>query len=254
MLAGYTKDEFGIRTQQGHPILHPVYTKSAGDNAPVVIVIQELPGIGPSTLTLADKLVDAGFTVVLPHLFGPLGEVSLAGNFARVLCLHREFSLFAKHASSPIVDWLRALCQHQRELHGIKGVGVIGMCLTGNFAISLMADDAVLAGVAAQPSMPIVVDPHSLHMSDAEISRARERMDEIGPALAYRFEQDKLCKPEKFTAIDRVFNDDAERVRLRTIPGPGHSVFTLDFVAGDGSPTQAALDEVIEYFGEQLHA
>ena len=248
-LAGYEQTEFGMRTSEGHGIVHSVYTKGSG---PVVIVIQELPGIGPSTLTLADNLVDAGFTVVLPHLFGPLGEIALAGNTARVFCMRREFRLFAKHSGGPIVEWLRGLCQATRAVHNVKGVGVIGMCLTGNFAISLMADDAVLAGVASQPSMPILHSPEALHMSQAEIDAAKTKLDRVGPMLAYRFAGDKLCKAEKFESIDRTFNSDQERIKLTTIPGPGHSVLTLDFVAGDGSPTQAALDETIRYFDSVL--
>lgn len=238
-----------MRSSEGHGIVHDVYTRGSG---PVVIVIQELPGIGPSTLALADRLVDSGFTVVMPHLFGPLGEISLAGNLARVFCMRREFRLFAKKSGGPIVEWLRALCQVTRAKHEVPGVGVIGMCLTGNFAISLMADNAVLAGVASQPSMPIGRSPEALHMSDAEITAARSKLDKVGPMLAYRFAGDKLCKAEKFESIDATFNDDKQRIKLTTIDGPGHSVLTLDFVAGDGSPTQAALDEVIHYFGEQL--
>ena len=249
MLDGYSKDEFGVRTSEGHGIVHDVYTRGSG---PVVVIIQELPGIGPSTLALADRLVAAGFTVVLPHLFGPLGEISLAGNLARVFCMRREFRLFAKNSGGPIVEWLRALCQQTRTKHQVSGVGVIGMCLTGNFAISLMADDAVLAGVASQPSMPIGHAPQALHMSAAEITAARAKLDAVGPMLAYRFAGDKLCKAEKFDSIDATFNDDKQRIKLTTIDGPGHSVLTLDFVAGDGSPTQAALDEVIDYFGGQL--
>ena len=249
MLNGYTKTEFGARTSAGHGIVHDVYTRGSG---PVVLVIQELPGIGPSTLTLAERLVESGFTVVLPHLFGPIGKISLVGNLARVFCMRREFRLFEKNASSPIVDWLRRLCQHTRAEHQVSGVGVIGMCLTGNFAISLMADDSVLAGVASQPSMPVIVDPHSLHMSPQEVSHARSKLDQVGPMLAYRFAEDKICKAEKFSAIDKTFNDDKQRIKLTTIPGPGHSVLTLDFVAGDGSPTQQALDEIVGYFGTRL--
>ena len=98
----------------------------------------------------------AAFRVVLPHLFGPLGRTSMLGNMVRVMCMRREFKLFEKNGTSPVVDWLRALCNDLCQLHGLRGVGVIGMCLTGNFAISMMADDRVLAGVASQPSMPLL--------------------------------------------------------------------------------------------------
>ncbi|MEM8918080.1 MAG: dienelactone hydrolase family protein [Pseudomonadota bacterium] len=247
---GYQKDSFTAATTTGREIAHDIYTKGAG---PVIVIIQELPGIGPETLHLADKFEAAGFTVVLPHLFGPLGKISLGGNVLRVFCMRREFHLFAKRKTSPIVDWLRALCQKLKTDHGVPGVATIGMCLTGNFAISLMADDAVLAGVASQPSMPLH-DQNALHMSDAEISDISDKLDRVGPMKAYRIAGDKICRAEKFAAIDRAFNQGKERIELNTLPGKGHSVLTLDFVDEDGHPTKEAFDNIVGYFRKQLSA
>lgn len=251
VMAEYEKRTFAAPIRGGPIVEHDVYERGEG---PPVVLIQELPGIGPETLRLADRFVGAGFSVVLPHLFGPLGKVSLVGNVVRVFCLRKEFSLFEKAASSPITDWLRGLCRDVRDRTGVRGVGVIGMCLTGNFAISLMADDSVLAAMASQPSMPIL-KRHDLHMSEEEISGARERLAREGGMLAYRFEGDPMCSKEKFEAIDKRFNDDGtERVKLVTLPGKGHSVLTLDFVDEAGHPTTEALDAVLEYFGRKLQS
>ena len=241
---GYNKSNFRAALNNGKSVSHDVYTKGEG---PVVVIIQELPGIGPETLSLADKFVDEGFTVILPHLFGPLGKTAMNSNLLRVFCMRKEFRLFEKGKTSPVVDWLRALCQDLRTQHQTKGVAVIGMCLTGNFAISLMADDAVLAGVSSQPSMPFI-DQTALHMSAQDISEIREQLDQKGPMLAYRFKGDKFCQGKKFKALNQAFNDDAERVKLTTLPGKGHSVLTLDFVDKEGHPTRAAFDEVLTYF------
>ncbi len=248
MIQGYEKSQFSSDAMGGKPAQFDVYTKGKG---PVIVLIQELPGIGMETLRLADKLEAAGFTVIMPHLFGPIGRLSFVGNFVRVFCMRREFSLFAKNRSSPIVNWLKALCQHTREKHGVPGVGVIGMCLTGNFAISLMADDSVLAGVASQPSMPLF-SQGALHMSEDEITLASGRLDEHGPMLCYRFEDDMLCTAKKFDALDKAFNKDSERISLRTMPGNKHSVLTVHFVDEEGSPTHEALQDIIGYFGEKL--
>ncbi|MCB9598142.1 MAG: dienelactone hydrolase family protein [Sandaracinaceae bacterium] len=247
MLRGYERRSF-TADAAGHPVTHDVYWRGAG--TPVVL-IQELPGIGPETLRLADALVEAGHLVVLPHLFGPLGRVSTIGNTARILCMRKELTLFSQRSTSPVVDWLRALCRDVRERHDARGVGVIGMCLTGNFAFSLIADESVLAAVASQPSMPIL-SQDSLHMSDADVAASRAALDDVGPMLAFRFEKDPLCAGAKFRALDRAFNDDAERIRLVTLPGRGHSVLTLDFVDAAGHPTREALDSVLTYFGERL--
>jgi dienelactone hydrolase len=150
-LSAYQKSVFSAETREGKFISHDVYARGSG--SPVVL-IQELPGIGQETLRLADKLIDAGHEVVMPHLFGPLGKISIGGNLARVMCMRKEFRLMATDASSPVADWLRLLCRQVRDTRGVDGVGVIGMCLTGNFAITLIGDDSVLAAVASQPAMP----------------------------------------------------------------------------------------------------
>jgi dienelactone hydrolase len=248
-IADYSCVPFTANCANGQPIKHDVYRRGSG--APVVI-IQELPGIGPETLRLADEFVDRGFEVVLPHLFGPLGKVSMGGNMVRVFCMRKEFSLFEANRSSPIVDWLKALCRDIKTHGQLKGVGVIGMCLTGNFAISLMGDDSVLAAVSSQPSMPLLKSTE-LHMSAQDIATIRQRIDATAPIHAYRFAGDPLCNATKYQAIDNAFNEDGvTRVFTHTLPGKGHSVLTLDFVDEQGHPTREAMDEILAYFSAQL--
>lgn len=250
-VSAYERSSFSARVKNQYELQHEVYSRGAG---PAVVLIQELPGIGPETLTLADRLVDQGFQVVLPHLFGPIGKLSMAGNLLRVFCMRKEFHLFATNRSSPIVEWLKALCQHIRTETNLPGVGVIGMCLTGNFAISLMADDSVLAAVASQPSLPIIKGT-GLHMSQEEVEQVQNRLAEHGPMLAFRFEGDKLCTPRRFELIDQTFNSsDQTCVELHTLPGKAHAVLTLDFVDEAGHPTREAMDKVMGYFKEKLGA
>lgn len=247
-LEQYAKRRFSSAMRNGHTASHDVYT--LGDDAPTIVLIQELPGIGQETLLLAQHFNRKGFRVVLPHLFGPLGRTALARNSLRAFCMRREFSLFEKNQSSPVVDWLKALCRDLRDNHGARGIGVIGMCLTGNFAISLMADDSVLAAVASQPSLPLR-GQENIHMAASEVQEVRQRLDEHGPMMALRFQGDKLCTNAKFEALRSTFNDDKERIRLIELPGPGHSVLTLDLFTR-GQPPQDALNEVVEYFQEKL--
>ena len=245
----YKREVFSARTSDGHKITHDVYARGEG---PPVVLVQELPGIGKESLRLADRLVEAGYEVVIPHLFGPIGRTAMGSNLLRVMCLRREFRLFAKRKSSPIVDWLRALCDDLRKSRGVAGVGVIGMCLTGNFAITLIGDDSVLAAVASQPAMPFNKQ-NALHLSDEEIAASRSALELKGPMLALRFEDDKMCSQEKFDCIRDNFNDDGEeRIKLRTLQGDGHSVLTLDFVDEEGHPTREALKEVMDYFHRSL--
>ena len=208
----YEKSIFTASLKSGQAVSHDVYARGQGS---VIVIIQELPGIGPETLRLVDNIIASGFRVLLPHLFGPLGRTSTLGNTAS------------------------------------SGVGVIGMCLTGNFAMSLMADDSVLAAVASQPSMPFG-RAAALHMSEGEIDALKTRVDATAPMKAYRFEGDWMCSTEKFKAIDQVINNDANRVELNTLPGKGHAVLTMDFVDQAGHPTRHALDEILSYFHLQL--
>jgi dienelactone hydrolase len=245
----YQKSTFGAPLGNGQTISHDIYQRGAG--APIIL-IQELPGIGVETLRLADEFVDAGFRVVIPHLFGPIGKVSMVGNLVRVFCMRKEFHLFQANRSSPIVDWLKALCRDVQSNCSAPGVGVIGMCLTGNFAISLMADDSVLAAVASQPAMPIAKQGE-LHMSDDDIDAVKRGIDAKAPMQAFRFEGDPMCTAAKFSSIDAAFNQDGKsRVELHTLPGKQHSVLTLDFVDEAGHPTRDALDNILAYFRDQL--
>jgi dienelactone hydrolase len=200
---------------------------------------------------LADKFIDNGFSVFMPHLFGPIGKTNVAGNLARVFCMRKEFNLFAKNRTSPITTWLRALCRSIKEQENANGVGVIGMCLTGNFAISLMGDDSVLAAVASQPAMPFMA-PASLHMSERDIAEIKANIDATAPMKAFQFENDILSTGSKFRCIDETFNTDRQRIELTRLPGKKHSVLTLDFVDEDGHPTHCALTEILTYFDRQL--
>jgi dienelactone hydrolase len=248
-ISDYQKSRFETQISDGQSIAHDIYRRGSG--VPVVL-LQELPGIGQETLSLADQLVNAGFEVVMPHLFGPLGKTSIVGNLVRVMCLRKEFHLMSSGRSSPIADWIRLLCREVRDQSGVEGVGIIGMCLTGNFAIQLIGDDSVLAAVASQPAMPFFKQGE-LHMSPDDIVRSRNALDNKGPMRVLRFEGDPLCTAEKSECIHRAFNDGGTtRIQEITLPGKGHSVLTLDFVNENGHPTREALANVLQYFEDQL--
>jgi len=253
-IEAFTKTTFSAATRYDDNITHDVYQAGSG---PVVMIIQEMPGISGQTLRLAKKFIDRGFTVVMPHLFGPLGKVSFASNLVRTFCLRKEFHLFQNNHSSPIVDWLKALCLQIKTEHNVKGIGVIGMCLTGNFAIALMADENVLTAVASQPSLP-VFNRSGLQLSDDEIENIKSRIDRLdtkseAPLKVLRFKNDPLCSGQKLIHLQTRLNDsDIERVQCTTLPGNGHSVLSLDFVDKQGHPTYEALQRLLDFFERQL--
>jgi len=219
--------EFTGPLSGGGQTSHTVHVKGSG---PPIIILQELPGIGPETFALTDRLMAAGFSVWLPHLLGRFGKANTATslvNTARLLCIRREFHLFLKGKQSPIAAWMRALCADVSHRNGGAQVGVIGMCLTGSFAIPLMAEDAVAGAVASQPSLPIT-GRNRLHMAEDEVAAACAAMATKGPALAMRYQGDKLCSPAHMAALKPAFG---EHLEVMEIPGKGHSLLTLDFSA-----------------------
>lgn len=229
---------FSAPQSNGHTATHDVHVKGDG---PPILLMQELPGIVPETLKLVERLNAAGFRVYMPHFLGPFGKFALARNTLRLLCVRREINIFRKGKQSPFADWLRALAAHIREQEGGQQVGVIGMCLTGGFALTMMADDAVLGAVASQPALP-VRSKGRLQMSEAEIAAARAGMAEKGQGLAMRFTGDKLVPDDLWSAIERAFGEDLETVEFQ---GDDHALLTVHF-------HQPAYDRVEAYFQERF--
>jgi len=176
-------------------------------------------------------------------------------------CVSREFRAFASNASSPVTRWLRALAAHSHPLCGGKGVGAIGMCFTGNFALSLMLEPAMLAPVLSQPSLPML-NPAGLHIAPEELRAVKERMErEDLTVLAYRFEGDPLCRAARFAAYEQALGDrfvgralpDASANPDSPMKGP-HSVVTLHLIDRAGEPTRQAVDEILAFFRTRLLA
>ena len=128
-----------------------VFRRGSG---PAVIIIHEIPGLHPQVVEFADRVAAAGMTVFLPSLFGEPGKpVSVGyalGQMVKNICVRREFNVWANGKSSPIVDWLRALARKVHAECGGPGVGAVGMCFTGGFALAMMTEPSVIAPVLSQ--------------------------------------------------------------------------------------------------------
>lgn len=243
-------------------------TVHVAGSGPAVVVMAEMPGISPHVARFARWVRDAGFTVHLPSLFGRDGAVAGAEEGAAVFrraCVSAEFRVFGAGRSSPVTAWLRALARSAHEECGGPGVGAVGMCFTGNFALSMMLEPAVLAPVLAQPSLPLD-DPDGLEIAADELAAVRDRLRrEDLTVLALRFAGDPTCPARRFAAYsaalgDRfvareVPDDAAERAVppffAAHVPQP-HSVLTVNLVDRAGEPTAAARDEVLTFLRDRL--
>jgi dienelactone hydrolase len=229
---------------------------------PAVIVMTEMPGIHPEVARFARWVREAGFTVWMPDLFGkagaPVTPLYAMSSIARG-CISAEFRAFAANKSSPVVDWLRALAAHAYPLSGGKGVGAIGMCFTGNFALSMMLEPSVLAPVLAQPSLPIH-KRDGMHIAPDELERVKARLEaEDLTVLGYRFDGDKMCRAERFAAYQEALG---KRFVANVLPDSSanpdamlktpHSVVTSHLIDREGERTRQAVDEILAFFKTRL--
>ena len=235
---------------------------------PGVIVMAEMPGISPDVARFARWVRQAGFTVYMPSLFGRDGAYPQAEDGLAVLrraCVSAEFHALAGRGSSPVTRWLRALARLAHNECGGPGVGAVGMCFTGNFALSMMLEPATLAPVLAQPSLPFD-DPTAVESDEDELRAVRTRLERDNlSVLAYRFAGDRHCRAERFAAyasalgprfVGKVLPDAAANPRptpfFKHIVGCPHSVLTAHLVDQTGSPTLRARDEVIAFLRSRL--
>jgi dienelactone hydrolase len=258
-------DDFTARDITLDSVTKRVHVAGTG---PAVIVMTEMPGISPHVARFARWVRDAGFTVFMPSLFGRDGVVATAEDGAAVYqraCVSAEFRAFAGKGASPVTRWLRALARLAQDECGGPGVGAIGMCFTGNFALSMMLEPAMLAPVLSQPSLPMD-DPAAVESPPEELAAVRERLERDDlTVLAYRFEGDRFCQAQRFQAyaealgdrfVGRVLPDSAASLdpppfHRRYVTTP-HSVVTAHLIDEVGQPTLKARDEILAFFASRL--
>ncbi len=234
---------------------------------PAVVVLSEVPGITPRVTAFAQRVADLGCTAVVPHLFGTDGKPTTPGYALRSLaeaCVSREFVVLARGRTSPVTRWLRALAREEHERCGGPGVGVVGMCLTGGFALAMLVDPSVVAPVLSQPSLPLPVGAahrRDLGVDDTDLARVRQRVADGTRVLGLRFSGDRACPADRFARLSEELGDGFVAVELDSSPGNpaghrlgAHSVLTEDLDDRPGTPTRQALDQVLAFLGERLLA
>ena len=258
-----TLDGWACAPFTGGGYTHDVYRRGDG---PGVVLIPEIPGITDEVLGFADHLVDNGFSVAVPSLFGDPGRPMSGRYIASVaprLCVASEFRAFAHAAHRPVTDYLRALAADLAASTPGPGVGVIGMCFTGGFALAAAIDDSVAAAVLSQPGIPFPVsrarrvDPG---MSPDEFTRVAERAARGDVcAIGLRFSEDRVVPPERFQTIKNRLGDAFEVIQLDSsagnpdgYPAGAHSVLTHEVRVDPPNSASRARDRVVEFLGERL--
>ncbi|MFD6245625.1 dienelactone hydrolase family protein [Streptomyces roseolus] len=258
-------DDFSCRVVEVGGVGKRVYVTGAG---PAVVLMPEMPGISPDVARFARWIRDAGFSVYVPSLFGVDGAYPLAeaaGTVVRRACVSAEFRAFAGGGTSPVVAWLRGLARVAHAERGGAGVGAVGLCFTGNFALAMTLEPAVVAPVVNHPSLPLD-DPGGLELGEEDAVAVAERVRRDGlKVLAYRFEGDRWCTGRRFAAYRALLGEafdgrvlPAEAANpdpppfFREVVGCAHSVVTAHLVDAAGHPTVRARDEIIAFLAERL--
>ncbi len=257
-LAGFQKSKFCSTAN----VTHDVYRIGSG---PAVIVIHEIPGITPLVTDFGRKIADRGMTAVLPELFGTAGRPMTVpyalASFARV-CVSKEFTLLALNRTSPVVNFLRELAVYERETRSGLGVGAVGMCLTGGFALAMSVEPAVLAPVMSQPSLPLPVNAahrRAFGLADDDYEAVRRRVDGGLCVMGLRFSGDTKSPRDRFARMREELGDKFVSVEIDSSENNpwgyhrgAHSVLTEDYSDAGGSPTQVALEQVLDFLARTL--
>ncbi len=256
-LAGYAIEEFAhggvsrtvLRTGEG----------------PAVVVMAEIPGITPRVADFGRRVAEIGCTAVLPSLFGTPGRRPSPGYLVSSLtraCVSREFTALLRRRTSRVTDWLRALAAYEHGRCGGPGVGAVGMCFTGGFALGMLLDERLLAPVLSQPSLPLPIGKRrrrDLGISDKDLEVAKERVADGACVLGLRFSADSMAPAERFERLREEFGDGFLGIEIDNSPGNphrigprAHSVLTEELVDEPGHPTRDALDAVLGHLAERL--
>lgn len=263
-LADFTADPF---THEGKT--RTVFRQGTG---PAVVVIAEMPGISPKVAEFARRVASIGCTAVVPHLFGTPGRDPVAGGILRNVpyalsslvpaCISREFTTFATGRTSPVVAWLRALAANEHQHCGGPGVGAVGMCFTGGFALAMAVDDRMLAPVLSQPSMPVGLTKRhrrsiDICAEDLDVVKQRCAAGDL-EVLGLRFTSDRFVPPARFEFLREQLGDAFVAVELSDADAnpdavmKPHSVLTEHLIDEPGQRTHDALVQVLDLFRRRL--
>ncbi len=257
-LDGFARESFISSAKRRHD----VYRIGSG---PAVVVIHEVPGITPLVAAFARKVAGRGMTAVLPDLFGTPGRaVSTAYGVSSIAraCISREFKVLASNETSPIIGYLRELAVREHERCGGPGVGAIGMCLTGGFALAMSVEPLIVAPVLSQPSLPFPIGARrraALGLSEQDLDIVKGRVDDGLCVMGLRFSADKTSPRERFATLRSTLGENFIGVEIDSSAGnpwnydsASHSVLTEEYCDVEGSPTRRALEDVLEFFAQRL--
>lgn len=151
------------------------FAKAAADDAPGLVMIQEIFGINQSMRTAANQWSELGFNVLVPDLFwrqkpGVILEPRVEAEFAQGVELMQALDQnLAVQDLDLAREWLVKNAEHDR-------VGAIGYCLGGRLVVKMAAATPIACavsyyGVGLENVLPSVSDqspPVLLHIAELD--------------------------------------------------------------------------------------
>ena len=249
----------------GAGLTYDCFEKGEG---PGVVLIPEIPGLTPEVAAFGEHLVREGFTVVIPSPFGTPGRAETPGYTLGViarLCVSKEFRCFAANAERPITRYLRAVATDLAARTPGRGVGVVGMCFSGGFALATAVEEVVTAPVLSQPSTPFAVTPKLRRdpgLPPQELDKVKERTRADGLCvLGLRFSRDRMSPAERFVTLRAQLGDAFEVIELDSAPGnpdgygrSAHSVLTRELREDPPNSAYHARTRTVDFLRRQLTA
>ncbi len=224
------------------------------NDGPPIIVLHEIFGMSRSVAAFAEMIGEAGFRVYMPVLFGSTqpkgGYIDKICRGAEFICVASQFRIFSANESGPWADWLRDLVDWACAESGRNKAGVVGLCLTGNFALSMAASPKIGAAVMGEPSLPVV--GRGLHVTDAELAAVKSRVAEGLEVRAYRYSTDTKCRASLFAKLEAELGAGFRGETLE-VSEKLHSVFTEHLRDSQGQLRHQKVQEVIEFFERLLN-
>jgi dienelactone hydrolase len=167
---------------------------------------------------------------------------------ATKVCISREFTTWATGRTSPVVSWLRALGQRLHADAGGPGIGAVGMCFSGGFALGMMLDDTMIAPVLSQPSLPFAFGAQrraDIGLSPDDLERVVQRAADGCQVLGLRYSGDRLVG-SRFETLTELLGEAFIAVEFPSQHKADHSVLTEQ-------RRDAGVAAVLAFLADKLH-
>jgi len=210
----------------------------ASGTGPGIVLFQEIFGVTDYIRSRARDLADLGYVVLVPHLYGRLGDpvVEEGGEgLPRAMALLEEVDWQLAVADG--VDAVAALRAHP-AVEG--GVGVLGFCFGGGMAFNVAA--------VADPKPDALVSYYGSALPGL-LGLAPEV---TSPSLHHFGDSDAYIPLDTVRDIERAVTEGSDDVTFEVHPGAGHAFDNPSPMFHHAEASAAAWQQTTQWLAEHL--